>query len=553
MSQRQSVLFTVSCQEFDRETERLGLEGNPRSSKVRTRTMAAAGWVFSLATLLSLAFSVAHNHSGETDTYHVSVGHLFALRCLIGDAHTNVTWTRGGRHNLGPLPTGVEVRDGLLLFLPVQLSHDGSYACETRDQTGKSMTFGVSVSSGDCPDPPENISIQKGLNDGLPCKQDEIFRLNNTRTIRWMKDCKPVERKGEPIYVNDKGFMRLPGASEEDAGKYTCLIDISLDGKMYTSARSIQLTINDGLPEIIYEPEVVYPQKKVVIVEVGNVHDGDSVFIKSILSISEVLGQFLNVPIRCHVENPAISKYGLLLLQEADHSALHTSVALCLAASLAIVALPAAFLLFKVDLVLAYRKLLRHLSKQQTQDGKLYDAYVSYLDPDTLSSTETVSFALQILPEELEKQHGYSLYIRGRDDCPGEAVHDIIAATVRQCRRLIIILSPATKCSTHGNEAEELLSNNQNQLWSYEQKIGLYDALTQNDPRVILVEIDGPVDYSCLPESLRYIKRKQGSLKWKKPSLGTHKLTKLCSNRNFWKNLRYYMPSVPSGTLQTIV
>lgn len=51
-------------------------------------------------------------------------------------------------------------------------------------------------------------------------------------------------------------------------------------------------------------------------------------------------------------------------------------------------------------------------------DGKLYDAYVSVLHPDTLSSAE--SFALQILPEKLERQHGYSLYIRERDDCPGE-------------------------------------------------------------------------------------------------------------------------------------
>lgn len=53
-------------------------------------------------------------------------------------------------------------------------------------------------------------------------------------------------------------------------------------------------------------------------------------------------------------------------------------------------------------------------------DGKLYDAYVSFLRPDTLSSAGMASFALHILPEVLENQHGYSLYIRGRDDCPGE-------------------------------------------------------------------------------------------------------------------------------------
>lgn len=71
---------------------------------------------------------------------------------------------------------------------------------------------------------------------------------------------------------------------------------------------------------------------------------------------------------------------------------------------------------------------------------------------------------------------------------PLTAVHDVIAATVRQCRRLIIILSPEANFSTHGNKEEELFCANQNQL-CYEQKIGLHDALIQNDPKVILVEI----------------------------------------------------------------
>uniref|UniRef100_A0A3B4UIH8 Interleukin-1 receptor accessory protein-like 1 n=1 Tax=Seriola dumerili TaxID=41447 RepID=A0A3B4UIH8_SERDU len=431
-------------------------------------------------------FALSHpDHSGETDTYHVSAGYLFLLRCLTADAHTNVTWSRAGMHNLS-LPSGVEVRNGSLWFLPVQTSHNGTYTCEKRDETGLSkITFGVSVSTGECPDTPETISITQEVRGSLPCKQTEIFRLNNTRTIRWMKDCHAVE----PILVDDIGNMRLPPVSEKDAGIYTCLVDISLDGRKYTAARSIQLTINNGM------------------------------YCQSLVS----------------------SLY-----------AFYTSVALCLVASLATLALAAAFLFFKVDVVLAYRRLLRHFSKQAS-DGKLYDGYVSFFHPDTLSSAETASFALQMLPEELEKKHGYSLYIRGRDNCPGDAVHDAIAATLHQCRRLIIILSLAPRSCADGKEVEASpLCDDQNQL-CYEQKIGIYDALTKNEPRVILVEIDGPVDYSHLPESLHYIKRKQGALKWKKSSPGTNKLTKLRSNRNFWKNLRYHMPSIPAGKFQTIV
>ncbi|XP_040913976.1 interleukin-1 receptor type 1 [Toxotes jaculatrix] len=554
------------------------------------RTMAVAGWVCSLATLLSLAFAVAHSHCGEIETYYVSTGHLFLLRCLIAGAHTNVTWSRAGGHDVS-LPTGVEVRDGLLYFLPVRTSHNGTYTCEKRDNTGKlKMSFKVLVSNGECPDPPETVSIYKGVRGGLPCKQTEILRLNSTRSIRWMKDCRPLE----PISVDENGFMRLPAASETDAGKYTCLVDISWNGRQYTAARSIQLTINSDEPGVVPEPELLFPQGDVVMVEVGGraeltclayigfsedndtlmywiingtyaedhkelqqswkyVHDKGRVYGLSTLSISKVLRQFLNVSIICYVINAVGAKDGLVLLQEADHSVLHITVALCIAASLALQALAAAFLFFKVDVVLAYRKLLRHFTKQ-VPDGKLYDGYVSFLHPNILSSAEVASFALQILPEELENKHGYSLYIRGRDDCPGEAVHDVIAATLRQCRRLIIILSSETKPCTDGKSTEETspLCNAQNQL-CYEQKIGIHDALTQNDPQVILVEIDGPVDYSRLPESLHYIKKKQGALKWKKASLGTHKPTKLCSNRNFWKNLRYHMPSVPAGRLQTVV
>lgn len=61
-----------------------------------------------------------------------------------------------------------------------------------------------------------------------------------------LQDCQLIQRQGKPISVDMKGNMRLPQASEEDNGKYTCLIDINLDGRNYTASRSILLTVKDG-------------------------------------------------------------------------------------------------------------------------------------------------------------------------------------------------------------------------------------------------------------------------------------------------------------------
>uniref|UniRef100_A0A665VQ67 Interleukin-1 receptor type 1-like n=1 Tax=Echeneis naucrates TaxID=173247 RepID=A0A665VQ67_ECHNA len=518
--------------------------------------MVGACWIYLLT---ALTFSVAHNHHGVTETYHVSAGYLFLLKCPIADAHTNVTWSRAGNHSLS-LPSGVEVWNGSLSFLPVQTSHNGTYTCEKRDETGSSeVTFRVLVSTEKCPDTPDTISIKHGVMESIPCKQPEIFRLNNSRNIHWMKDCQPME----PLSLDKRdGTMRLPSVSADDSGKYTCLVEISRNGRSYTAARSIQVTVHDG--PLIKEPEVLFPQKEVVKVQVGMgvelkclalpgtslenhifmywviedtfadeykelneswtfVRDGGKLYGRSTLSIPTVRRQFLNIPIKCHVANAAGAKTGEVLLQEVDHAALFTIASLCITAPLVTLVLAAGFVFFRVDVVLAHRKLFTRFSKQ-VPDGKLYDGYVSFLLTDTLGSDEIANFALQILPEELEKKHGYTLFIRGRDDCPGEAAHDIIAAALHQSRRLIIILSPEIRSAIDCKTVETSpLYADQSHL-AYEQEIGIYDALTQNDPRVILLEIGGPVDYSYLPQSLHYIRRKQGALKWKKVSPGSQKL-----------------------------
>uniref|UniRef100_A0A8C7Z8Q4 Interleukin-1 receptor type 1 n=1 Tax=Oryzias sinensis TaxID=183150 RepID=A0A8C7Z8Q4_9TELE len=547
----------------------------------------AAARLCLLAALLPLAVTLDNYHKEEADTYHVSVGHLFLLSCSFVDAGANVTWERGGSSNTS-LPAGVEVRDGLLWFLPVEKSHEGEYNCKRSNKLDSAKRkFRLSLSSGQCPDPREILSFPMGSSEGLPCKQTEIFRLNATKKVRWMKECHPMQQNEEQVIVSENGFMRFNAPSLEDSGNYTCLIDVSLDGKTYTAARSIQLTVKNEPPDFFQEIHVLKPQKAKIPVQVGMraelqclasigpsedseilmfwtvnttltedyeelseswkfISNSGVVYAQSTLSISKVLPLFLNVPIKCHITSPVESEFGLAWLIEANPSALCTYVAICIAASLIILLLPAAFF-FKIYLILGYRTLTTHFYKKVVSDGKLYDAYVSFLQPKSLSVAQEAEFALQILPEELERQQGYSLFIRGRDDSPGEAIHDAITATLRQSRRLIIILSSDKK-----SHEPSCLCENQKQLL-YERTLGLHDALMLNDPKVILVEMDGPVDYRLLPESLQYIKRQQGALKWRKAFMRKNSLSSWLSNRHFWKNLKYHMPSVPVRRRRPVV
>lgn len=82
------------------------------------------------------------------------------------------------------------------------------------------------------------------------------------------------------------------------------------------------------------------------------------------------------------------------------------------------------------------------------------------------------------------------------------ATHDAMAATVRQCRRLIIIVASAEETDKELEEKkkeEEEVEKKEAKEWqpfrledrqlSFEQKLGLHDALMHNAPTVILLEI----------------------------------------------------------------
>lgn len=185
--------------------------------------------------------------------------------------------------------------------------------------------------------------------------------------------------------------------------------------------------------------------------------------------------------------------------------------------SVVVVCLVIMGVIYRVDLVLFYR---HFMGKDETlTDGKAYDAFVSYLKECGPENGEEHTFAVEILPEVLEKHFGYKLCIFERDVVPGGAVVDEIHSLIEKSRRLIIVLSK----SYMSNEVR------------YELESGLHEALVERKIKVILIEFTPVRDFMFFPQSLQLLKSHR-VLKWnadKPPSY----------NSRFWKNLLYLMPA----------
>ncbi|XP_060682943.1 interleukin-1 receptor type 1-like [Hemiscyllium ocellatum] len=190
----------------------------------------------------------------------------------------------------------------------------------------------------------------------------------------------------------------------------------------------------------------------------------------------------------------------------------------------------------KVDIVLWYRDLFK--SHKDIDDGKMFDAYViypRYVNEGSLDNCNANHFALHTLPQTLEEKYGYKLFISGRDDLPGQAEVEVIEANIRNSRRLIIIL------------AQKPLTNDQ-AYCGFEQQIGLYKALIQNEIKVILIELEKGDYLNHFPESIRHIIQRYGTIKWK-----PDRRSKLDSSYSrFWKQVRYKMPLRSKSSMSAV-
>ncbi|NXX85893.1 IL1R1 protein, partial [Urocolius indicus] len=516
----------------------------------------------------------------KCEAYHVMLrqslvldGQPLAIKCSmekrLKSGDYNLTWYKVGNQTAVPRDelSRIHQQKNLIWFLPAMLEDSGDYECVIRNSTSfRKMSTKVTVFEridGLCLN--EKFAVEEVIftssSAKVVCPHLDYFRSEkNVHPVHWYKNCQPLEGKRFAILNRD---LIIFNVTEHDQGNYTCETTYIYNGKRYNISRDISLIVEVSPPN--KPPEISYPRNNSIEVELGSQvtvdcnttgADGYQVFwtgngvyidvfyvsrifaspyedeitsdgrpMHSVkLIISEVNSEDYEQPFICQASNAfgQVASYIILKHRVRDAQRWLTGglVSLVVLTFITLII----YKIFKIDLVLWYRNSVCAFATKE--DGKIYDAYVLYAKSSGgRSFYHLETFVLRILPDVLEQQCGYKLFIIGRDDLPGEAVVSIADETLKQSRRLMIILGSETSSCC-------LLED------TSEQQLALHNALIRDGIQVILIEMDDTQDYTSMPESIRYIKQKHGAIQWK----GDFSEKSCSANTRFWKNVRYQMP-----------
>ncbi|KAM4795935.1 interleukin-1 receptor type 1-like [Rhinophrynus dorsalis] len=395
-------------------------------------------------------------------------------------------------------------------------------------------------------------------------RQNIVFLTEDSLHQIMSRECQPLEIGGNK-YLALANELIIHNVTLQDEGQYTCEVLFSYNGTDYTISRTTDFSLK-VLP-VMSPPAIKRPTNNILNVELGSgislvcevLFPGNDILIlwtynKTTIStsddkriimgemyftdspdghkmaavnmnFSEVKEEDYNKNFFCEIYS-AVNSKAYVMLKPPDPNFQGFLIAFFVSLAFVIVIVIIIIKVFKIEIVLWYRRSC--FAQRNIKDGKLYDAYIMYPKSDSGSISYTMDmFVLKVLPEVLERQCAYRLFILGRDEMPGKAVADVIDEAITQSRRLIIVLGSMSP----ENHLED----------DFEQQIAMYDVLIRNKMKLILVELEKITDYSNMPESIKYIKQKQGAVQWK----GDFTKATLSAKTNFWKNIRYRMPPTP--------
>ncbi|XP_062440631.1 X-linked interleukin-1 receptor accessory protein-like 2 isoform X1 [Rhea pennata] len=455
-------------------------------------------------------------------------------------------------------------------FHSVELQDSGFYTCVLRNSTycmKVSMSLTVAENeSGLCYNSKirylEKSEVTKRKT--ISCPDIEDYKTANQEPdVVWYKECKP--KMWRSIVIQKGNTLLIQEVQEEDGGNYTC--ELKFEGKLIRRTTELKVTalLTDKPPKPLFPME---NQPTVIDVQLGNPltvackaffgFSGESgpmiYWMKGEKFIEELEGHIREGEVRllrehlgekeveltlifdaveeadlanytCHVENRNGRKHASVLLRKKDLIYKIELAGGLGAILLLLILLVTIYKCYNIELMLFYRQ--NFGGDEAADDNKEYDAYLSYtkVDPDALDcdNNDEEQFALEILPDVLEKHYGYKLFIPDRDLIPSGTYIEDLTRCIEQSRRLIIVLTP-----------DYVLRRG----WSiFEMENRLHNMLVSGEIKVILIEcteLKGKVNYPEV-ESLKHTIKLLSVVKWKGP-----KSSKL--NSKFWKRLVFEMP-----------
>ncbi|NXI52423.1 IRPL2 protein, partial [Chloroceryle aenea] len=455
-------------------------------------------------------------------------------------------------------------------FHSVELQDRGFYTCVLRNSTycmKVSMSLTVAENeSGLCYNSKirylEKSEVTKRKT--ISCPDIEDYKTSSQEPdVVWYKECKP--KMWRSVVIQKGNTLLIQEVQEEDGGNYTC--ELKFEGKLIRRTVELKVTalLTDKPPKPLFPME---NQPTVIDVQLGNPltvackaffgFSGESgpmiYWMKGEKFIEELEGHIREGEVRllrehlgekeveltlifdaveeadlanytCHVENRNGRKHASVLLRKKDLIYKIELAGGLGAILLLLILLVTIYKCYNIELMLFYRQ--NFGGDEAADDNKEYDAYLSYtkVDPDALDcdNNEEEQFALEILPDVLEKHYGYKLFIPDRDLIPSGTYIEDLTRCVEQSRRLIIVLTP-----------DYVLRRG----WSiFEMENRLHNMLVSGEIKVILIEcteLKGKVNYHEV-ETLKHTIKLLSVVKWKGP-----KSSKL--NSKFWKRLVFEMP-----------
>uniref|UniRef100_A0AAY4BVV7 Interleukin-1 receptor accessory protein-like 1 n=1 Tax=Denticeps clupeoides TaxID=299321 RepID=A0AAY4BVV7_9TELE len=446
-------------------------------------------------------------------------------------------------------------------FRPAELQDVGHYSCVLRNSTycmKVSMSLTVAENDTDaCYNSKmkyfEKAELSKSKEIICPDIEDYV-QPGKEPDIVWYKECKP--KQWRQSIIRKKDILSIREVREDDIGNYTCEIQFG----NFVVRRTTELSVTEPEPNSLrflssfqtgspvnltcraffgYSGDVsplIYWMKGEKFIEdldESRVRESDIKTIREHLGEQEVsisltidsvqesdLGNY-----SCYVENGNGRRQANIQLIKRELMYTVELAGGLGAILLLLICLVTLYKCYKIELMLFYRN---HFGSEDVDgENKDYDAYLSYtkVDPDQWSqeTREEERFALEILPDILEKHYGYKLFIPDRDLIPTGTYIEDVARCVDQSKRLIIVMTP-NYVVRRGWSIFELETRLRNMLVSGEIKVILIEC----------AELRGIMNYQEV-EALKHTIKMLTVIKWHGP-----KSNKL--NSKFWKHLQYEMP-----------